>query len=159
MRIDFFTIPVYGGEDATEEVNGLLSSGRILSVERQFVSHGEANFWSICVLSQPGASSSSSKRGKKSGVDYREVLGPEDFAVYARLRDLRKDLAGREGVPVYAVLTNEQMAEIARHRCASLAALERIEGFGEARSNKYGAAILSLLRTGTGQEGGKDDAP
>jgi superfamily II DNA helicase RecQ len=117
MRIDFFTIPVHGGETAVEEMNGLLSSARILTVERQFVADGDASFWSVCVLSQSsGSPSAQQRRGKKPTIDYRDVLGAEDFTLYARLRDLRKVLAEREGVPVYAVLTNEQMADIARHR-------------------------------------------
>ena len=115
MRIDFFTVPVQSGESATEELNRMLSSTRILSVERQFVADGASSFWSLCIISQTGASQGK-RGGKKGNIDYREVLSAEDFSVYARLRELRKELAEREGVPVYAVFTNEQLAEFARLR-------------------------------------------
>ena len=41
-------------------------------------------------------------------------------------------MADREGAPVYAVFTNEQLAEIARARAGSAAALKAIDGVGEA---------------------------
>ena len=52
-------------------------------------------------------------RGGKQRVDYKEVLSPADFALFAKLRDWRKATAEQEGIPVYAVLTNEQLAAIA----------------------------------------------
>jgi hypothetical protein len=38
-------------------------------------------------------------------VDYKEVLKPEEFEVFSRLREWRKGVAEKEGVPVYTVLT------------------------------------------------------
>jgi hypothetical protein len=47
------------------------------------------------VAIQPlGAGRGVAPRGR---VDYREVLTPEDFAVYARLRDRRKEIAQPSG--------------------------------------------------------------
>lgn len=51
---------------------------------------------------------------KPRRTDYREILSPSEFALFAKLRELRKWLAAQEGVPVYAVLTNEQMAALGR---------------------------------------------
>ena len=45
-------------------------------------------------------------------MDYKEILKSEDFAVFARLRDLRKEIAQAEAVPVYTVFTNEQLAQL-----------------------------------------------
>ena len=73
-------------------------------------------------------------------VDYKEVLKPEDFEVFSRLRDWRKAEAEQEGVPVYGVFTNEQLAEMVRQRAGTKAALKGIAGVGEARVEKYGAA-------------------
>ena len=38
------------------------------------------------------------------------MLKPEEFEVFSRLREWRKAAAEKEGVPVYTVLTNEQLA-------------------------------------------------
>lgn len=146
MRVDFFTIPVQSGVEATEELNSRLSSARILTVDRQFVADGASSFWSICVLSQTGPlRGGKGSSAKKGGVDYREVLSAEDFAAYAKLRDLRKQLAERDGVPPYAVFTNEQLAAIVQGRVDSLTALKKVDGVGDARVEKYGMSVLTLL--------------
>ncbi len=157
MRIDFFIIPVQAGEAAAEELNRLLSSARILTMDRQFVPDGASSFWSICVVSQTG-SRRKQAGGKRSSIDYREVLSAEDFAIYARLRELRKELANREGAPVYAVFTNEQLAEIARRRVSSAAALGEIEGLGEARVEKYGMPVVTLMKAVLAAPEGAGDA-
>jgi len=61
------------------------------------------------------------------------------------LRDWRKAAAERDGVPVYAVLTNEQLAGIAAKRPESLAGLKEIEGLGDAKAGKYGAEVLAVV--------------
>ena len=43
--------------------------------------------------------------------DYKQVLKPEEFEVFSRLREWRKGVAEKEGVPVYVVFSNEQLAE------------------------------------------------
>ena len=42
-------------------------------------------------------------------MDYKEVLKPEEFEVFRRLRDWRKATADKEGVPVYVVLHHALM--------------------------------------------------
>jgi hypothetical protein len=36
-------------------------------------------------------------------VDYKEVLKPEEFEVFSRLREWRKGVAEKEGVPDFVV--------------------------------------------------------
>lgn len=76
---------------------------------------------------------------------YKAVLSDADFALYAELRAWRKGIAEREGVPVYAVFSNEQLAEIVRRRVDTLAAVGAIEGIGAARLERYGEALLERL--------------
>ena len=71
-------------------------------------------------------------------VDYREVLSAEDFAVFSKLREVRKGLAEKEGVPPYTIFTNEQFATVVRQKVTTKAALEKVEGVGAARLEKYG---------------------
>jgi len=65
-------------------------------------------------------------------------------------------VAQAEGVPLYAVFTNEQLAAIVQQRVESLAALGEIEGIGPARLERYGAGVLERLqieaRARTGQQ-------
>ena len=161
MQLRFFTIPIPGGDEAAEELNRFLSAHRILAVDRQVARDGGASVWAVCVGYESAGESrpAAIKRGK---VDYREVLNEADFTVYARLRSLRKEIAEREGVPLYNLFTNEQMAEMVTRRVDSAAALREISGIGEARVEKYGAAFLAALaeaRAATPPQGQGTDAP
>ena len=84
------------------------------------------------------------KRQKR--VDYREVLSAEEFALFSKLRELRKELAEQEGVPVYAVFTNDHLADMVRQRVVSLETLQSINGVGQARLEKYGEAFVRILK-------------
>lgn len=144
MQLRFFTIPVLGGDDASEELNRFLAGHRILAIERSFVQDGPNSAWALCV-SYELAGDGRPQTGKRGKVDYREVLNEADFTVYARLRSLRKEIADTEGVPVYAWFTNDQMAEMVTRRAASASALREIAGIGEARVEKYGEPFLKAL--------------
>jgi ribonuclease D len=67
--------------------------------------------------------------------------------VFAKLRDVRKRISERDGVPLYAVATNEQLAEMARRRVTAKAGLREIVDFGAARIRKYGNEFLQVLAT------------
>jgi superfamily II DNA helicase RecQ len=104
--------------------------------------------WSMIVEYLSGADDAgSSKDGKtnRKRIDYKEVLSPEDFALFTRLRDWRKQEAASEGVPVYTIFNNEQLADIAQKRISTLTDLRKLEGVGEARVNKYGDAVISIV--------------
>jgi len=101
-------------------------------VRKEFVSNDEDSFWAFCIEFLDGQMAPR-KSGSSPKVDYKEVLSPEDFAVFSKLRDLRKSLAESEGVPVYAIFTNEQLADVAKARPPSKAALGKINGIGEGR--------------------------
>jgi superfamily II DNA helicase RecQ len=145
VKYRFFTVPIHAPEPVQEELNRFCAEQRVVSVDKQFVQGAEGSFWALCVCyldqSQGGPVSA---RGKDK-IDYREVLNESDFALFAKLRGLRKTLAEQEGVPAYALFTNEQLAVMVRNRVTSKAALGDIEGVGPARVEKYGDAFLKLL--------------
>ena len=145
MPFKFFTIPVYDPQTVTDESNAFLSTRRVVTVERQFVADGANSLWSICVSYMDGEGRpEADKRAKK--IDYREVLPAAEFAAFSKLRQLRKELAEQEGVQVYAVFTNDQLAKMVSQRVMSLADLKRIDGVGQARLEKYGEAFIRVLR-------------
>jgi superfamily II DNA helicase RecQ len=144
MQLRFFTIPVHDGGDAAEELNRFLSGHRITAIDRSFVQDGANSAWALCVSFEP-AGDGRPQAGKRGKVDYREVLNEQDFAVFARLRTLRKEIADSEGVPAYALFTNEQLAAMVQRRVQTQAALGEIQGIGAGRVDKYGEAFLRLL--------------
>ena len=103
-------------------------------------------YWSICVTSAAAKSKDSKPGSRSKRIDYRDVLNEQDFSIFARLRTLRKELAERDGVPAYALFTNEQLADLVRKRVTSKQAMEAIQGVGAGRIEKYGDTFLNLLK-------------
>ncbi len=99
MQLRAFTIPVHDAGAAMDEVNLFLRANRILSVDRHFVQDGTNSVWAICVSYLGEAGRPQTMGSKRAKVDYREVLSEADFALFAKLRNLRKELAEREGAP------------------------------------------------------------
>ena len=163
MRLHFATIPMHDGESEEEALNAFLASHRVIGIERQFVVDGPRSAWAVCVSWVDGearASATPGTAGRKGRVDDREALTPEQFAVFVRLREARKGMAERDGVPPYAVVTNEQMAEMVRRGVGTVTELGAIEGVGPSRVEKYGAELLAVLRASRStSDAGPSDGP
>ena len=79
-------------------------------------------------------------------MDYKKILSPDEFRVFSRLRDVRKVASQQEGIPLYAVFTNEQLATMVRRRMRTKADLQTLDGVGQARVNKHADAFIQVLR-------------
>lgn len=146
MAYKFFVIPLQNVEQQEEALNGFLRSHRVLTVDRRWVDQGANSFWAVCVdYLDSGPPLSVGKGLARGKIDYKDVLTPQEFGLFARLRDLRKAIAQTEAVPVYTIFTNEQLAEMVRSRARSQVDLEKIAGVGDARVTKYGTKFLALL--------------
>jgi superfamily II DNA helicase RecQ len=142
----FFLIPADASTAAASGLNTFLASHTVLRLTREWCGQGAGGAWAFCVEyvvrgNEPGGM----KSGGGKAVDYREVLPPEQFEVFARLREVRRKLADRDGVAGYVIFTNEQLAEMARRGCRSVEDLKGITGIGEARVTKYGNEMLAAL--------------
>jgi superfamily II DNA helicase RecQ len=145
MQLKLFVLPIKNLGAAEAEMNAFLRGHRVLAVKKEFVADGENSFWTFCVEYLDGIGAGALLPGGRPKVDYKEVLKPEEFEVFSRLRDWRKSVAEKEGVPVYTVLTNEQLAQMVQKQVKSKAGLKEIEGVGDARVEKYGDALVQLL--------------
>ena len=158
MQFKLFSIPASGAPEAEEELNQFLRSQRAVSVQRELVQTGAGAFWSFCVEYLLGPAPAGQKDGGRRRIDYKEVLSEEDFGLFAQLRDVRKQLAATEAIPVYAVCTNEHLAAMAKARPKSLSELKKIEGFGEAKAEKHGEVFLETIQMAEQHQSGENDA-
>jgi superfamily II DNA helicase RecQ len=156
VKLRFFVVPMLGGEEESQELNRFLAVNRVLLVERHFVADGPRSAWAICVSYLDRGSRPAPEPGHGKRVDYREILAESDFVVYAKLRSLRKLVAENDGLPAYAIFTNEQLAAMVQQRATSLKALEEISGVGAARIKKYGSAFLEVLEANLSAPSAKD---
>lgn len=143
MPFEVFSVSAAGDAAASEELNRFLRSHKTLSVERQLAQVGAAPYWTFCVEYLEGEAKTAARNPRfQKKIDYREVLDEQAFARFAAMRQKRKELAEAEGVPAYAIFTNEQLAALAQLGELSLASMQTVEGIGEAKLAKYGAAML-----------------
>lgn len=149
MGLRFFAVPVRDSSTCEQELNGFLAGHKVVSIERHLIDQGVNSFWAICVdyLSHAPGETAVSPNLSRSRVDYKTILPPEEFTVFSRLRELRKEMAQTEAVPVYALFTNEQLAQMVQRRCRSRSDLLQIEGIGENKIDKYAERLLPLLLT------------
>jgi superfamily II DNA helicase RecQ len=152
MSFRWFVVPALRPGPPTGELNDFLAEVRVLSVQRGLIQDAGASFWSVCVEFEDDAESlperlraGARRTAGSTTVDYKAVLSADEFARFAALREWRKEVAQREGIPVYNVFNNEHLAEIARKRISSRAGLESIDGIGAARLAKFGDAVIRFL--------------
>jgi superfamily II DNA helicase RecQ len=137
MQIQLFTIPVLGGEDLLIEMNKFLRGHKILQTEKHLIQDGQNAFWSFCITYIESAKAQD-KTAVAEPVDYKALLDEASFKRFVKLRDIRKRVAQAEGVPAYAVFTNEELSELAKIETLTLANMRTVNGIGEKKVEKYG---------------------
>ena len=137
MQFKTFSIPLVGGERINEDLNVFLRSKKVLSVDKQLVVSSGAAFWSFCVgyLDETVAST-------KERVDYRKILDPDAFARFSNMREIRKKIADDEGIPAFAIFTDEELSGLAKIENLDLQSMRTVKGVGEKKVEKYGKQFL-----------------
>ncbi len=97
----------------------------------------------LTALSAPGRDKPAMGRRRRTAVEAPE--GP-DLALYEVLRDWRRDEAHRLGLPPFFVLGNAALAAIARDRPRNRSDLASVDGVGQTKLDRYGDALLALVR-------------
>lgn len=121
-------------------------SGEILSVvEHFFQVDGLPHLLLIVHHRKQVTANDRDRRNNKQKTHPADELAPEDRRIYDRLSDWRKGRAQADGVPVYVVLNNRDLAQLARRRPRSKTELTAINGVGEAKAGRYGADILKII--------------
>jgi hypothetical protein len=152
------TVPIQDSGRAQGAFNALLRSHKLLSVDRRWVEQGASSFGSLCIDYLEGAPAEGGGRGPggTGKIDDREPLSPAAFAAFARQRDVRKERAQAEGVPVSTIVTDAQLAPLVQSRATTKAALEKIAGVGDARiENRRLAAPAAGQGQGRWGRGGR----
>ena len=149
FRLFQYALPA---EPDLAELNSFLMTHHVATVQREIVSTG-AGPMLLFIVEYVLANGSAGNRGTTSAgghsstsrIDYRDLLSEPEFSVFTTLREVRKQLAEADGVPVYAIFSNAQLAAMIRERCTTVAGMLKIEGVGKARTDKYAEAFLPIL--------------
>jgi DNA helicase-2/ATP-dependent DNA helicase PcrA len=85
-----------------------------------------------------------------------------DEALFERLREWRSERAKAQAQPAFVVFTDATLTAIAESRPVTVAELVAIPGIGQAKLDRYGADVLTLVAetdAGTGGTGSGDASP
>ena len=136
----FNTFFVSHGDDGAMQgaLNAFLRSHRVVKVDKAVFPEG----WAFCVEWLEGNAPSGVPAGSAfyrlaGKIDYREILSPEVFEKFAKLRERRKKIAEEDGVKPYVVMTDAQLAEIAKLENPTVALIGKIPGVGESRVKQF----------------------
>jgi len=139
----------------------LVRSHRVLSVGEHFFCVDEVPHLACVVRWQEGdegaaPASSARTRARRAGQrrnrpDPSADLDDEQRECFERLRAWRRELAQREGLPAYNLLTDRQLVAVVRARPASLESLAAVEGVGAGKARLFGEELLARLGPAPGR--------
>lgn len=119
-----------------DELNQFLLNKQVKEWKAEFFNLNGKAYWSVFVA-------------------YEAVLGPASIPgqlsepeqlLFKRLREWRKQRAESDGVPVFIIANNSELAAVVKSAPKSIEALKQIRGFGGKKIEKYGKEIVELVQ-------------
>jgi ATP-dependent DNA helicase RecQ len=77
----------------------------------------------------------------------------QDKKLFERLRVLRREIADKENVPAFVVLSDATLVELSAYMPHTMDELSLISGFGEVKTAKYGKDVLREITAYTSENG------
>jgi superfamily II DNA helicase RecQ len=142
MQFQLFTVPISDDGSALAELNKFLRTHKVLEVEQQLISLKNGGQWHFCVKYLANAIIET-KSNTAPKIDYREVLDEATFGVFSVLREIRKKIAEEDGLPIYAVFTNEELAGIAGLTDLTSEDIKKIKGIGDKKAERFGKRLVA----------------
>ncbi|MBA7551372.1 hypothetical protein ES705_43912 [subsurface metagenome] len=121
---------------SAEDLNRFCINKRVLSKKIEFFQDGESSYWTILLEYESVLEPS----GKETGG-----LTPAQKVCYEKLREWRKETAGKAGIPPFVIAKNSQLVEIISKEVTTLEYLKQINGFGKKKIDKYGKEITGII--------------
>jgi superfamily II DNA helicase RecQ len=122
-------------------MNEFLDTVEVKLSATNFVTNGTVDYWSAVVFYEPKKVAK-----EKNMVPFLvDDLTDEEQKIFKALRSWRNDLAEKLGWSSFRICNNTHLANIAKSNPKSMEELEKVAGFGTARTQKYGDAILAVL--------------
>jgi len=136
MQIKLFTIPISDSGTELEAMNRFLRGNKILEVQNQLISNENGAYWCFCVRYME-KSFHTTRRQAKTKVDYKHVLDEPTFQKFSKLREIRKKVAAEEGIPAFAVFTDEELAGLAKLDAITKRTMLSVKGIGDKKVERY----------------------
>lgn len=146
MKLHVITVPLTG-PDGPATLEALQATHDIARYDHYLVdlADGPAVAIVAAVRDRPRGPNRPPKKARQTAEKLLAELSPDARDRFERLRAWRRMTARDEGIPVYALATNAQLAEMARLDRPSKSKLGDINGFGKRKIERHAGAILDLL--------------
>ncbi len=141
MQIKLFTIPVGDSGAAQEEMNRFLRGNKILEVQNQLISNENGAYWCFCVRYIEKAFVPTDEH--KGKVDYKQILDEATFKKFSKLREIRKKVAADEGLPAFAVFTDEELAGLAKLEAITQKSMLTVKGIGDKKVERFAKHFIT----------------
>jgi len=141
MQIKIFTVPIGDSGKSVDDMNKFMRLNKVLSVEKHLINNSTGVFWCFCV--EYIENEFVYNKNKK---DYKAILGDELFVKFLKLREMRKEISEKEGIPPFMVFSDDEIAEISKLDKITNKALLGIKGIGDKKVEKYAVLIKENLR-------------
>lgn len=160
MLVKIFSITfnsALGGFDDTE-LREFLKDKDVISIQDHFFMKNEVPYLTLVIKYFPFRQELDANLAPKGKRDeaWRETLSESDMGIFNLLREWRAKRSKEEGVPPYILFTNKQLAELIKENPTSPAHLERVDGIGKNRVEKYGRDVLNILSSKAKSPDGND---
>lgn len=141
MQIKLFTIPIGDSGSAQEEMNRFLRGNKIIEVQNQLISNENGAYWCFCVrYIERAFVPAEAHKGK---TDYKHVLDEATFQKFSKLREIRKQAAAEEGVPAFAVFTDEELAGLAKLEKITPQTMLSVKGIGDKKVERFAKHFIT----------------
>ncbi|MDM8550049.1 HRDC domain-containing protein [Desulfobacterales bacterium HSG2] len=139
------TIPFNRNIEGFDEdlLNHFSVDKHIRGYRAEFFVDGEEKYWTVFVEYEPVLEEKTSRQKKRSqdlGLDETQKV------LFERLRKWRRERSKKDGLSVYILGTNSELAEIVKSAPRSLEALSNVKGFGKSKVKSYGKDIISIVK-------------
>lgn len=139
-----FFISPFSEPASHAELNNFLKAHRIINVEKRLIDGERGTGW-VFLVEYTDSDPSKSSYTMSSKVDWRDVLNPSQFAVYDLLRKKRKEIGDKTKIPLYGILSNEQLALMAQNPPKTKEDFLKIKGINEAKYKQWGDIFIKEI--------------
>lgn len=149
MRVISMTFDSALGGFNDSELREFLKDKEVISIEDHFFIKNEVPFLTMVVKYFPFRQETDPAlvpQGKRDEA-WREMITDADMGTFNLLREWRSKRSREEGVPPYIVFTNKQLAQLIKENPSTVSHLERVDGVGKSRVEKYGKEVLEILNS------------
>lgn len=144
MQIKVFTIPVGDSGGAQDEMNRFLRTSKVLDIKDQLIATENGAYWCFCVRYIEKTNPS---KGKSTKVDYKAILDEAAFEKFSKLRVIRKKLAADEGLPAFAIFTDEELAGLAKLDKLTEKSMRTVKGVGDKKIERFARHFMEGMGT------------